>query len=57
MPIPPRLPEPPPFEPLEFCVLLLASSLSSRLSFHAPSIVVRGGGSGAAGLAAAVGTG
>ena len=49
MPIPPRLPEPPPFEPLEFCVLLLVSSLSSRLSFHAPSIVVRGGGSGTAG--------
>src|SRR5260370_33945899 len=37
----------PPFEPLESCLLLRGSSLSSGLNFQAPRIVVRGGGKGA----------
>src|ERR1700726_1349632 len=44
-PRPPALP--PPFEPLESCLLLLGSSLSSGLNFQAPRMVVRGAGSGA----------
>src|SRR6266481_6647813 len=35
---------PPPPEPRDSCRLLLGSSLSSGLNFHAPSMVVRGGG-------------
>src|SRR5260370_15984089 len=37
----------PPFEPLDSCLLLLESSLSSGLNFQAPRMVVRGAGSGA----------
>src|SRR5260370_21630924 len=37
----------PPLEPLESCLPLRGSSLSSGLNFQAPRIVVRGGGKGA----------